>query len=123
MKNWLIYVGVSALLVTVSAALAGFWLATPDRQGVWIGLAAAWLVQAAAFGLLLSAARRKATLVVAGWTAGTLLRIMVLGLLAWLTLSGELALPPAPTLLALVAGLFGLLVLEPVFYRRAVEAA
>jgi hypothetical protein len=81
-------------------------------------LVAAWLVQAAAFAILIAATRRRAQLVVAGWTAGTFLRLLVIGLLAWLTLGGTLSLPAEPTLLSLVIAIFGLLLLEPVVFRH-----
>jgi hypothetical protein len=99
-RGWVLYAAISALLVGLSASVVG------------------WLVQLAAFALLLAAAGRRADLVVAGWTAGTVLRLVVLGLLAWLSLGGVLGLPAEPTLLALVFGLFALLLLEAAVFRR-----
>ncbi len=117
MKRWSVYAGISTVLVGVSALLVGLGFRQPDRAAVWVGLSAAWLVQLAAFAILLAATRRRPKLVVAGWTAGTILRMAVIGLAAWLTLGGALDLPPEPTLVALVAALFALLVLEPVVFR------
>lgn len=97
--------------------LVGLGFRPPDRVAVWVGLSAAWLVQLAAFAILLAATRRRPKLVVAGWTAGTILRMAVIGLAAWLTLGGAVDLAPEPTLVALVAALFALLVLEPVVFR------
>jgi len=88
-----------------------------ERLAIFAGLAVAWLVQAVAFGILLVTVRRRPKLVVAGWTAGSILRLAAVGLAAWLTLSGVLALPAEPTLLALVTALFVLLLLEPVVFR------
>jgi hypothetical protein len=82
-----------------------------------LGLAAAWLVQALAFAILIAVTGRRARLVLAGWTAGTVLRLATLGLLAWLTLGGVVGLPAAPTLVSLIAALFALLLLEPVVFR------
>ncbi|UCC82086.1 MAG: hypothetical protein JSW46_13930 [Gemmatimonadota bacterium] len=118
MKRWIIYAGTSALIVGLSALLIGLQFEPPARYGVWAGLAAAWLVQAAAFAILIAATRRRAQLVFAGWTAGTFLRFLVLGLGAWLTLGGILGVPAEPTLLSLVIAMFALLLLEPVVFRR-----
>ena len=118
MKRWIIYAGTSALLVGLSALLIGILFEPPARYGVWAGLAAAWLVQAAAFAILIAATSRRAQLVFAGWTAGTFLRLLVIGLLAWLTLGGTLGVPAEPTLISLVIAIFGLLLLEPVVFRH-----
>lgn len=117
MKRWIIYAGTSALLVGLSALLIGILFEPPARYGVWAGLAVAWLVQAAAFAILIAATSRRAQLVLAGWTAGTFLRLLVVGLLAWLTLGGTLGIPAEPTLISLVIAIFGLLLLEPVVFR------
>ncbi|MGD8699800.1 MAG: hypothetical protein PVJ43_10945 [Gemmatimonadales bacterium] len=117
MRRWAVYAGISAILVAGSALMIGFAFQATERLAIWAGLAVAWLVQAAAFGILLVTVRRRPKLVVAGWTAGTFLRLAAVGLAAWLTLSGVLALPAEPTLLALVAALFVLLLLEPVVFR------
>ncbi|UCC73412.1 MAG: hypothetical protein JSV86_02270 [Gemmatimonadota bacterium] len=118
MKKWAIYVGTAAAFVGLPALLISFMSEPPARSGIWAGLAAAWLVQAAAFAILIAATRRRAKLVVAGWVAGTLLRLVMVGLVAWLTLGGILRLPAEPTLVALVIALFGLLLLEPVIFRH-----
>ncbi len=118
MKRWAIYAGTTALLIGIPAASIGLAFQPPVRNGIWAGLAVAWLVQAAAFALLLAAARRRAQLIVAGWTAGTLLRLGALGGVAWLCLGGLVAIPAEPTLLALVSALFALLLMEPVVFRR-----
>jgi len=105
------------MLVGLSALLIGLQFEPPARYGVWAGLAAAWVVQAAAFAILVAATRHRAQLVFAGWTAGTFLRFLALGLLAWLTLGGSVGFPAAPTLISLVIAIFGLLLLEPVVFR------
>lgn len=102
--------------------LIGYAFQAADRLAIWTGLVVAWLVQAAAFGILLATAKRRPKLVVAGWTAGAILRLAAVGLAAWLTLGEVLALPAEPTLLALVAALFILLLLEPVVFRYRYEA-
>ncbi|UCF19603.1 MAG: hypothetical protein JSU87_17075 [Gemmatimonadota bacterium] len=117
MKRWSIYVGTTALLVGLPAVAIGLAFQPPVRSGIWAGLSVAWLVQAVAFAILLAAARRRAQLIVAGWTAGTLLRLGALGAVAWLCLGGRVAVPAEPTLLALVSSLFALLLMEPVVFR------
>jgi hypothetical protein len=116
-KRWIIYAGTSALFIGLSALLIGILSEPPARYGLWAGLAAAWLVQAAAFAILIAATSRRAQLVLAGWTAGTFLRLIVVGTLGWLTLGGMLEIPAEPTLISLVIAIFGLLLLEPVVFR------
>jgi hypothetical protein len=116
-KRWIIYAGTSALFIGLSALLIGILSEPPARYGLWVGLAAAWLVQAAAFAILIAATSRRAQLVLAGWTAGTFLRLIVIGMLGWLTLGGTLEIPAEPTLISLVIAIFGLLLLEPVVFR------
>jgi hypothetical protein len=116
-KRWTIYAGTSALLLGLSALLIGFEFEPPARHGIWAGLAAAWVVQAAAFAILIAATGRRAKLVLAGWSAGTFLRLLVIGLLAWLTLGGTLGIPAEPTLISMVIAIFGLLLLEPIVFR------
>ncbi len=116
MKKWAIYAVAAAVLVGLTAVAAGLWLPPQVRAAVWTGLGTAWLVQAAAFGILIASTRRRPKLIIAGWTAGTVLRLGALGALAWLTLSGAWGLPAEPTLVALVLALFGLLLLEPVVF-------
>ena len=117
MKKWAIYAVASALLVGVPASLISLLFEPPARFGIWAGSAAAWLVQALAFAALIAATERKAKLILAGWTAGTMLRLAGVGVLAWLTLGGILGLPAEPTLVALVVALFALLLLEPVVFH------
>ncbi len=112
---------ISAALVGVAASAIGLWFDPQARLGIWAGLGVAWTVQAAAFAILVAAAARRPKLVVAGWTAGTILRLGTLALVAWLCLGEVWSLPPEPTLLALVATIFGLLLLEPVIFRQGTE--
>lgn len=104
-----------------SAILVSFIFEPELRLGIWTGLAAAWMAQLAAFGALLAAARREARLLVAGWSAGTVVRLAAIGAVAGLILGGIIALPIAPTLIALVATLFVLLLLEPAVFRYGLE--
>lgn len=80
------------------------------------------MAQLAAFGALVVAARREARLLVAGWSAGTVARLVAIGAVSGLVLAGVVAIPIEPTLIALVAALFVLLLLEPAVFRYAFEA-
>jgi hypothetical protein len=120
-NRWVIYAGITAILVAVAALFVAFFFEPQTRSGIWAGLGAAWLVQAAAFGILIATTARRADLVVAGWTVGTFLRLVVLMALAWLTLTGVLPLPAEPTLITLAVALFALLLLEPVLFRHHFE--
>ncbi len=117
MRRSAIYAGTAACLVGLAALAASVWFEPRTRTAVWTGLAVAWLVQAVAFAILIAASVRRPKLVVAGWTAGSVLRLAVVGLLAWLTLGEVWRLPAEPTLVALVAAMFALLLLEPVVFR------
>ena len=96
--------GAAAAAVGVDAARAvGWW-----RR--WRGR-----VQLVAFGVL-RAVRRNTNLFLAAWTGGTVVRLGLVGVVGfWLWRSR--AVPAAPALLGLVGFLFGLLLLEPVFFR------
>lgn len=117
MRAWGIYVAASAALALCAGSLSALWLTAPARQGVWVGLALAWLVQIVSFAVFLLVSRRSAGLVIAGWTAGTALRLVALTVVAWLVITGRWGVPAASTLMALAGGLFGLLLLEPVVFR------
>jgi hypothetical protein len=118
LTRWAIYALASALLVGACSLLAGPWFEPAVRRAIWVAVAVAWVVQAVAFAVLCAVTARRARLVLVGWTAGSLLRLAALALVAWLSLAGIWSLPAAPTLLALVIALFALLLLEPVFFRQ-----
>jgi hypothetical protein len=121
-KTWGIYVAASAVLAGMGGAASSLWLQPDVRSGVWAGLGAAWAVQVVAFALLLLVAHRGAGRFLAGWTAGTVLRVAALCAVAWLLLSGRWSLPAEPTLLALASGLFFLLLLEPLVFGAKARA-
>jgi zinc transporter ZupT len=121
-RSWSVYAGSSAVLVGISALMIGYAFGTANRLAIWVGFGSAWLVQAAAFAILIATVRRRPKRVLIGWTAGTILRLAAVGVAAWLTLGDVLPLPAEPTLLALVAALFLLLLLEPVVFRYRYEA-
>lgn len=121
MKTWLVYGGVSVLLVVLGGVLAGY-LDPSSRVAIWVGLSLAWVVQLAAFAVFLGVVRWRPRLIVAGWTAGTFMRLLALAAIAWLSVKQVWSLPADVTLVAAVAGLFVLLLLEPIVYRYHLRA-
>ncbi len=102
----------------VAVVTAGLWpfLDEPAREGVMIAGAIALSVQVVAFALLIRFHDRwNAFLAV--WAGGSLFRMGLVLVVAIVVLSAEMA--GAVTLLLSLAGfLFGLLLLEPVYFRR-----
>lgn len=92
------------------------WLDASGRRGVLAAAAVAWPVQVAAFGLLVRH-RGETRRFLAVWVGGTLVRMAVI-LAAAFALTRVSGLAPVPTLLGLAGFFFGLLLLEPVFFRR-----
>lgn len=105
-----------ALVGGVTAALWPF-LGPGGRVGVLVAGAVAVPVQVAAFGVL-ARHRIGERAFFSAWVGGTVVRlglvVTVAGAIAWWRF-----VPPAPTLLALAGFFFGLLLLEPVWLRRA----
>lgn len=114
---WLPYAATAIVLAGVLAAVGALALPAAEARGVRVAALVACGVQLAAFGLLVYV-RARATLFLAGWVGGMLLRFVVLAAVAvWVTRDGG-GLPAATTLVSLVGLLFVLLLLEPVFLRR-----
>lgn len=110
-KAWLFYAAAGALVLAAAAGVAG--LVATDRSAVWAAAGVAYVIQLAAFGLLI-ALRPQPQLFMVAWLAGMVFRFGALGIVAfWLSRTG--ALPLSTTLMSLVAFLFLLLLLEPVF--------
>jgi hypothetical protein len=119
LKAWLIYAG-AALVVLLLAGAAVTLLVPPDAaRAVWFAAGLAYVVQLAAFAALV-AVRGRADLFLVGWLAGLLLRFLAVGVVAF-WLSRDSVLPRAPALLSLVAFVFVLLMLEPLFLRRGMQ--
>ena len=106
-------------LATLVAALAGSalvwpWLDEGGRLGILVAAGVAWTVQVGTFGALV---RFRGTVngFLAAWAGGTVLRMGLVLVAAWVVVVVP-ALPPAPTLLGLAGFLFAMLLLEPFFF-------
>jgi hypothetical protein len=117
LKAWLLYAAVAAAVTLLGAGL-GTLLVTPASVGaVWFSAGLAFLLQLAAFAALV---RERHELFLLGWGVGLVLRFGTVGVVAvWL--SRNPVLPPRATLVSLVAFVFVLLLLEPLFLRRGVQ--
>lgn len=91
-------------------------LGADGRRGVLIAGAIALVVQVAAFSLLMRY-RGQVKGFLAAWAGGTLIRMGVIFGVALFAWKAEIA-GAVPMLLALAGFFFGLLLLEPVFFRR-----
>ena len=104
----------SAGVALVTLALWPF-LGADGRAGVLVAGAIALSVQIVAFSLLLRF-RGHVNGFLAAWAGGTLVRMLVIGVVAALAIRSEAA-GTIPMLLALAGFFFGLLLLEPVYFR------
>jgi hypothetical protein len=119
-KAWLAY-GAAALAVAVGGGVLGGLAAGSGATGVWIAAGLAWVVQLVAFAVLL-AVRENPQLFMIGWLGGMILRMVVVGGVAfWVTRTQALA--PRPTLVSLVVFVFVMLLMEPVFLKRGRSTA
>jgi len=111
------YAGVGAAGVTV--VILGLWpfLDPASRVGVLIAAAVALPVQWLSFAVLMRF-RGKSTGFIGAWVGGAALRMVAVGLVAVIAISrdvdGLIAL-----LLGLAGFLFGLLLLEPMYFKPA----
>lgn len=115
MRGWARYALLASVIAAAGAAL-GSVLVPAARDAVLFAAVTALAVQLIAFALLLPA-RGRPTAVLAAWVAGVLLRLgVVAGVALWLTRGNSFDATAA--LLALVALLMALALLEPPALRR-----
>lgn len=117
MKRIAAYSAVGLALALVIVGIAATVLPPAGTQAVALSAAIAWMVQIVAFGVL-AAVQGKPQLFLPVWLAGMVLRFVVLGVLAY-GLTRITWLPPAPLLLGYVGVVFALVLMEPLFLRRA----
>lgn len=113
---WLPYAATAVVLSVALALVAPLLLPAAEARGVRVAALVACGAQLIAFGVLVYV-RARATLFLAGWVGGMLLRFVALAAVAaWVT--RDAGLPAETTLVSLVGLFFVLLLLEPVFLRR-----
>ena len=106
-----------ACVILVTTLVAGVWpfLAPAGRAGVLSAGAVAVLVQGVAFWAL-NRFRAELNHFLAAWIGGTLVRMAVIGVGAVATINSGADFA-VPMLLALAGFFFGLLLLEPFYFR------
>lgn len=120
MRAWLGYAAAGAVLTLVVAAVAVVVAGSEAATAVAVAAVLAYLLQLAAFAVLV-VVRGRSDLFMLGWVAGMGLRFAAVGAVAW-WVTRTAALPAAPLLVSLVAFMFVLVLLEPVFLRRGLRA-
>ena len=103
----------TAALIAVAGWVLGFVFVAPgEPRAIWTAAAIAFVVQLA--GFLVAQCFARAGNVMAGWGIGILLRVIALGLVAFVAIPA-LALPSSAVLLALVIYFFLSTLVEPLF--------
>lgn len=119
MKAWLAYAMVGGVVTLAGALLGSVLVADAAVRAVWFAAALAYPLQLLAFAVLV-AVRERQNLFLLGWLGGLVLRFLTVGVVAF-WLSRTPVFPIEPALLSLVAFVFVLLLLEPLFLRRGLQ--
>lgn len=120
LRAWLLYAVVAGVVTAVGITAVSVALGPEARGAVVFAGVLAYVVQLLGFaGLVL--VRSRSELFLVGWGAGVMLRLAAVALVA-LWLSRDPVFPIRPALLSLVAFLFVLLVIEPLFLRQGLQA-
>jgi hypothetical protein len=118
-KAWLAYAAAGAAVTVVGAALLTLLVPGGAVGAVWFAAGLAYALQLVAFAALI-VVRGRNELFLVGWLGGLVLRFAALGLVAfWLARTPVF--PRAAALLSLVAFVFVLLLLEPLFLKRGLQ--
>lgn len=116
----MLYAVVAGAVTALGVTAVSLALGPEARGAVLFAGVLAFVVQLLGFaGLVL--VRDRSELFLVGWGAGLMLRLVAV-VLAALWLSRDPVYPIRPALLSLVAFLFVLLVIEPLFLRRDLQA-
>ena len=116
MKRWGAYIGLCLLVCGVGITLALVAASGETVRAVTFSAVLAWGIQAVAFAALVLV-RDRTDLFMVAWLGGIVLRFVAVGAVAfWVTRSGVL--PPSPTLVSLVAFVFVMLLMEPLFLKK-----
>lgn len=111
------YAVAAAVVVGLGLIIASFTVPESALTAVWIAGAVAYAVQMLAFAVLLRARGREGRAFMLAWAGGMALRfVTVVAVALWATRAYAQA---TPLLMSLVAFVFVLLLLEPLFLRIA----
>jgi hypothetical protein len=121
MSAWAGYAGAGLVLVVVGAGMLSPILHGKSELAVWFAAGVAWILQSIAFAGMV-ALRHSGTLFLMSWVAGIGLRLITVGAAAWWFTRARVF-PLEPLLLSLVAFLFLLLLLEPIFLRQGLRTS
>ena len=116
MRAWLGYAGAGLLVVVIGVVVAILVGPRPVLVAVVFSGSLAWLLQVVTFGALLKM-REIPTRFMLAWVGGIAVRFLAVGVVAFWVTRTE-ALPPSATLVSLVAFVFVMLLLEPLFMRK-----
>jgi len=115
-KQWAAYAGLGLLVAAIGIVLALVVASGETVRAVAFSAVLAWGIQAVAFAALVLV-RDRTNLFMVAWLGGIALRFLAVGVVAfWVTRSGTL--PPSPTLVSLVAFVFVMLLMEPLFLKK-----
>src|SRR5688572_19536917 len=114
-RAWLAYAGATLAVTVVLAGIGTVVAGAEAERAVWFSASLAYGLQLIAFAGLLWF-RDHGSLFLAGWLVGMALRFGALGGVAW-WLSRSAAFPREAALISLVAFVFVLLLMEPIFLR------
>ena len=114
-RRLLAYGVAGLLLLTLAVLLLWPLLDEAGRRGIVAAAAVAWPIQLVAFWVLVANRAELGRFLIA-WVAGTLVRMVLIGVAA-VALTQMTTVAMVPTLLGLAGFFFGLLLLEPVFFR------
>jgi len=115
MSPWLKYSASGVGTVAVGVGILWPFLDAAGRNGVLIAAAVALTVQIAAFAVLMHF-RGRTTGFLAAWAGGMAVRMVAVAMVAVGVVKSGME-GGVPTLLSLAGFFFGLLLLEPVFFR------
>jgi hypothetical protein len=118
-RAWALYAAAGLFVTLLGAGVGSLLLDDAATRALWFAALLAYGVQLVAFAALLLV-RNRSELFLLGWLAGLALRFLVVLLVA-LWLSREPVFEIRPALVSLVAFVFVLLLLEPVFLRRGLQ--
>jgi len=120
-RSTLGYAGTAVAALAVVTAGLWPWLDPAGRRGVLLAAGVAWPVQVGAFAVLVRHGGEPKRFL-AAWVGGTLVRMALVVAAAFVLVRIE-GVALAPALLALAGFFFGLLLLEPVFFKRHTETS